>query len=271
MSKISKVGVALTSLGIFILALATYLWLFTKPSVSAPNAAGVGPINEADYYVGLSMLIFGILAVSVGLNYLAKNKSIEKLKPPVFNITGALIGLLALILSFVLLFPLKFFGIQTGTEIVINGFAIFSIAILIIGIYRLSNSFSSYFSNRAKLVSLTSNVLIVAVAIIVLFFQMVASRQEWLHVIFGVGLLSYAIGRVTFGFFAGKFNIALRAFNIMIGFAIGLFSTLIILFGTVQIYSSGGMSVYLGFGYFADITLVLIGVDLLASAIFSYF
>ena len=72
MSKISKVGVALTSLGIFILALATYLWLFTKPAVGVPNATGVAPINEADYFVGLSMLIFGILVVSGDLTILRK-------------------------------------------------------------------------------------------------------------------------------------------------------------------------------------------------------
>ncbi len=79
------------------------------------------------------------------------------------------------------------------------------------------------------------------------------------------------LGGIIIGAFAGKFNTALRAFNIMIGIAIGLFSTLIILFARVQIYSSDGLSVSLGFGYFANITLILIGADLLASAIFSYF
>ena len=208
----------------------------------------------------------------MGLNYLAKNKPIEKLKTPfVFNSTGALVGLLALILSFILLFPLKFFGIETGTEIDFNSFSIFSIVTLIIGIYRLSSSFSIDFSKHAKLANLATNVIIAAAAITVLFFQMVASGQEWLNVLLGVGLLSYAIGRIIIGAFAGKFNTALRAFNIMIGIAIGLFSTLIILFARVQIYSSDGLSVSLGFGYFANITLILIGVDLLASAIFSYF
>ncbi len=95
MSKSRKFGVALTSFGGFLLASATYLWLFTKPIISAANTeTGYIAVNDADYFIGLSLLIFGILAVSVGLNYLAKNKPPEKSKLPfVFNLAGGLIGL----------------------------------------------------------------------------------------------------------------------------------------------------------------------------------
>ncbi len=74
-----------------------------------------------------------------------------------------------------------------------------------------------------------------------------------------------------FGAFARKFNTSLRASIIMMGVAIGLFSTLIIRFGFVQMYSSGSNNVQFSFGFFADLTLILIGANLLASAIFSYF
>jgi hypothetical protein len=233
------------------------------------------PINDSDYFIGLSLLIFGILGVSVGLNYLFKNKSPEKSKLPfVFSLAGGLIGLFALILGFVLLYPGKFFGIYTGIEIAFHWAPIFSVAMLIIGIYKLFGAFLGDFSSKAKLTNLATGLLLVVVAVSIPFFQMFASVQEgleWFHVLFGIGLLIYAVGEIMFGAFASKFNTSLRASITMMGIAIGLFSTLIIRFGFVQIYSSGSNNVQFSFGFFAELTLILIGANLLASAIFSYF
>jgi hypothetical protein len=173
-------------------------------------------------------------------------------------------------LGFVLLFPLRLFGIQTGIEVAFRWVAIFSGGMLIIGIYKLFGAFSGDFSSKVQLINLATGLLVVVVAVSIPFFQMFASMQEnleWFHVLFGIVLLIYAIGRIMFGTFANNFNTSLRASNLMMGIAIGLFSTLIIRFGLVQIYSS----VEFSFGFFAELTLILIGADLLVSAILSYF
>jgi hypothetical protein len=91
---------------------------------------------------------------------------------------------------------------------------------------------------------------------------MIAAGDPWLRFLFGIGLLSYGIARITAGTLSNEFNSGSRALITLLGIFIVVFSIIIIAFPLVQIQSN----VYLGYGYFVNITFIFIGIDSLASA-----
>ena len=52
-----------------------------------------------------------------------------------------LVGLLALIIGLIVLYPLRFFSIRIGGKIMVTGTIILGITLLVIGIFRLSSGF----------------------------------------------------------------------------------------------------------------------------------
>jgi len=178
-----------------------------------------------------------------------------------------LVGLLALIIGIVTLYPFKFFNLGIGAEIMFYGVTLLAVAMLIVGIFRLASVFSFETLSLPKKINVVTSVLTVAMAVVILYFQMVVIGERWLHLLFGIGLLSYAVGRVTIGALTTEYKSGLRAFISLIGIIIGVFSIIIILFQMTPIHSEGSLTVYLTYTYFTGITLVLIGVDCLVSAI----
>jgi len=183
------------------------------------------------------------------------------------EILEILVGLLALIIGIVTLYPLKFSNTQgIGGQIILLG-----VALLVVGIFRLASVFSYENLGLAKKVNVATSVLTIAAAVVILYFQIVVQGESWLHLLFGIGLLSYAVGRVTVGALTSEYKFGLRVFIIVIGIIIGVFSSVVILFQMVLIHSEGFLKVYLTYSYFTKITFVLIGVDCLASSIFVMF
>ena len=178
-----------------------------------------------------------------------------------------LVGLFAFVIGIVTLYPFKFFSIGIGAEIMVYGITLLAVAMLVVGVFRLSSVFSFETLSLPKKINVVTSVLTVAMAVVILYFQMVAIGGRWLHLLFGIGLLSYAVGRVTIGALTTEYKSVLRAFISLIGIIIGVFSTTIILFQMVPIHSEGSLTAYLTYSYFTGITLVLIGIDCLVSAI----
>lgn len=121
----------------------------------------------------------------------------------------------------------------------------------------------------AKKINVVTSILTMALSVVVFFFQLFMTGSRWLHLVFGIGLLSYAVCRVTIGALSSGINSGLRAYYSAIGIGIAVLSIIIISFQMVQISSGVNGSVYLTYGYFVDVTLIMIGVDFLISAILS--
>jgi hypothetical protein len=181
-----------------------------------------------------------------------------------------LVGLLVLITAIITLYPFKFFNIQTGAGIMAYGTVISALILLIVGVF-LAIVFSYKSSSLAKKINVVTSVLVIFTAVALLYFQLFAIGQLWLHLFFGVGLLSYGVGRVVFGALTVENNFGLRVFNSAIGIAIGVLSIVVILFQMVLVSSSLGVYVYYTYGYFTRVAFVLIGVDCLVSAMLGMF
>ena len=143
--------------------------------------------------------------------------------------------------------------------------------LLAIGVLRFGSTFLNGFSSLPQKVNAITSVLTVSAAVIILYFQMFSTGEQWLHLLFGIGLLSYGIGRIIFGGLTSGLNSVLRALITLLGFIIIVFSIIVILFPIVPIYSHAGLTVTLTYTYFVEIAFILIGIDSLASAIAGIF
>ena len=178
-----------------------------------------------------------------------------------------LVGFLVLITTVMTWYPFKFFNAQTGIGIMFfYGIVVSALVLLIVGVFMLVSAFSYDSLSLAKNVNVGTSALVVFAAVVLLFFQMVGMGQYWLHVLFGIGLLSYAVGRVFFGALTAQTYFGLRVFNSAIGVSIGVLSTIVILFPRVLVSSASGVNVYYPYGYFTNVAFVLIGIDCLVSA-----
>jgi hypothetical protein len=178
-----------------------------------------------------------------------------------------LLGLLVLIIAIVNLYPFKFFNIQTGAEIMMYGIILSGVSMLIVGSFRLASVYSYESLSLAEKINVVTSILTMAMSVVIFFFQLFMTGSRWLHLLFGIGLLSYAIGRVTIGVLTSEINSGLRAYYSAIGMGIAVLSIITISFQMVQISSGVNGTVYITYGYFVDATLIMIGVDFLISAI----
>jgi hypothetical protein len=186
-----------------------------------------------------------------------------------------LVGLLALITAYITLYPFKLGAI--GTFIFAFGTIIVASTMLVVGIFRMANVFSFETLSLAKKINVGTSGLTIAMAVIILYLQIVSGREflqvigggaRWLHVLFGLGLLGYAVGLVAMGVLSREYHFGLRAYYSAIGIAIGVLSFIVLSFQMVLTSSVvGGGKFYLTYGYFVRIALILIGVDCLISAI----
>lgn len=186
-------------------------------------------------------------------------------------VSEILVGLLALIIGIIFLYLFRFFSIRIGGEIMVYGTVILALTLLAVGIFRLVSVFSFETSSLTRKINVLTGVLTILVAVIILYFQTVAIGGSWLHFLFGSGLLSYAIGRVSFGALTKECRSALRGFISVMGITIGAFSVIVVLFQMVLVNSEPSFRSYLTYSYFFEIALILIGVDCLVSAILGMF
>jgi hypothetical protein len=80
--------------------------------------------------------------------------------------------------------------------------------------------------------------------------------------LFGIGLLSYGVARVTVGTSASESNSGVRALNALIGLLIAFFAIIAIAFPLVQIRSDFHWS----YTFFVNIAFGVMGIDFLATA-----
>jgi hypothetical protein len=163
------------------------------------------------------------------------------------------------------MYPFRFFGIQTGVLILFLSIVMLGSTLLVIGIFSLVSAFSYLLTGLTRVINTVTSLLAVLTAIIILFFQMVITGQHWLHVLFGIGLLSYAIGRIGVGAFAGEYDSGLRVFIVLLGSTIAVFSIIVAAFQFVRIRSD----FYYTYLYFVNITIILIGAECLGSGVLS--
>jgi len=104
-------------------------------------------------------------------------------------------------------------------------------------------------------------------AVMVLYFTLFLTQGSLLHFAFGIGLFSYGIGRITVSVLEHQINLGLRVFIVVSSCIILALSIIIIAFPMVLVQSGPGLKRYLTFGYFLDISYILMGIDCLVSAI----
>ena len=182
-------------------------------------------------------------------------------------IVEILVGFLVLTTIVMTWYPFKFFNAQTEIDIMFfYGIVVSALLLLIVGVFMLATAFSYDSLSLAKNVNVGAGALVVFAAVVLLFFQMVGMGQHWLHILFGIGLLSYAAGRVVFGALTAQTNFGLGVFNSAIGVSIGVLSIIVILFQMVLVSSASSVKVYYPYGYFTNISFILIGIDCIVSA-----
>ena len=145
-----------------------------------------------------------------------------------------LLGLIILTLVMLDVFDFRLFFAIFGVLSVT--FILRGLALLSIGVLRLGTSFSYGFSSLVKKFNIVTSVLTILVAVTILFFEMVAMGLHWLNLLFGIGLLSYGIGRITVGALTNGFNSGFRALIALTGCVVAAFSVIIIVFPDVRFY-----------------------------------
>jgi hypothetical protein len=177
-----------------------------------------------------------------------------------------LVGLLVLIVAVVGLYPL-IFGIPFGVQFMVFGTIILGITILAVGIFGVASVFSYETLSLAKKIKIATSLLTIEMAVIILYFQVTGAGAYWLHVLFGLALLGYAVGRVIIGGLTRENKSGLRVYYSAIGIAVGVLSLIVMSFQMIATSSKGIATLFLSYGYFVRIALILIGVDCLMSAI----
>jgi hypothetical protein len=194
--------------------------------------------------------------------------NIANTKPKILGIYYAveiLVGLVVLASVLLNLFDFRLFIAIFGAFGLT--FMLLGTALLSIGALRLGSTFLNGYTSLTKKVNTVTSVLTVMAAVMILFFSMIATEGLWFRFLFGIGLLSCGIGRITLGGLAREVNSGLRAFTALIGITIAVLSIIVISFPMVSIHPN----VYLTYAYFVNIAFLLVGTDCLASAILSMF
>lgn len=176
-----------------------------------------------------------------------------------------LVGLLALTVGITDLFPFSFFGFSVIAAISFLSLVIPGTMLLVVGAFSLASAFSSGLSSLTKEIIAVTSALTILVALIILFFQLVATGEHWLNLLFGIGLLSYGVGLITVGALASEYDSGVRAFIASMGFIIAVLAVIISAFLLVRVYSN----YHYTYVYFVNITFILIGIDCLALGIMS--
>lgn len=190
-----------------------------------------------------------------------KDENTKAKNSGVFNAVEILVGLAVLTSVMLYLFDFGFFTAifgAFGLTFMLLGTALFAI-----GVLKFGSTFLDEFSSLTKKVNTATSFLTIIAAAAILFFVMIASENLWLHFLFGIGLLSYGIARITVGILAKDFNFGLRTLTTLLGILIIVFSLIVIAFPLVQI----GSNEYLSYGYFVNLTFIFVGIDILVSTI----
>ena len=175
-----------------------------------------------------------------------------KVKISVYNVIEILLGLLILVSVILNMFDFIFFISIFGPFGLT--FMLLGTMLLAVGAIRLRSVFFDEFSSLTKKINATTSVLTLLAAVVILFFVMIATGDLWLRSLFGIGLLSYGIGRIAVGTLASKFNFGLRTLIALFGLTIAFFSIIVLSFPMVQVHPN----VYVTYGYFVDVAFLLI-------------
>lgn len=161
-----------------------------------------------------------------------------------------LLGLVALVIGIlVLIFP-------TGFAVTVV--VLFGIALLAIGILRLGTAaFRTKRGRFTRAGNAIIGIVALVVAVLVLFFPLVVAQI--IVILIGIGLLIYGLGRIYFGWASGR-NLAsrLRWLIIITGLLVVIFALVIIFVPAVGIFT---------YAFFVSLSLILIGIDSIASGI----
>jgi hypothetical protein len=197
-------------------------------------------------------------------------------------VTQILVGLLALAVGIISLAPIKFLGFPIGLQVTILSYVIFGVVLIAVAGFRLANAFSLETSRLAKQIDVATSIIIIIPTILILYLQLISYEQLWFHYLFGIGLLSYAIGRIAIGLLERE-NKLERFFTLGLGSAIGVLAVIVLLLRFIPISQTSAMVISngnttitvpsgvhvtaLSSGYLVIIALILIGINLLLPSI----
>lgn len=141
---------------------------------------------------------------------------------------------------------------------------LYGLALLAVGVLSLAVLFLRGLSGSLKKMAAIASTATLALAITILYLQVIASTGTWLHYLFGFAVLSFGIALIFSGLMAHNSNMLLSLIRILCGAAATLLSIVMIAFPMVLI-SDGNPQIYVSYGYFLNIALIIIGIGSLTS------
>jgi len=157
-----------------------------------------------------------------------------------------ILGLVALIMgSLILLFP---------TIIAVTLIVFFGIALLIIGILRVSTAYSRQLPNLTRTDNIAIGIIIAIIGVIILIFPTFSLIS--LIVLIGIGIFIYGIGRTITGGLTHDLSGGFRGALIVLGILIAIFGLLVIFFPLIGILTKA---------VFVSLGLLVIGIDSLVA------
>ena len=185
------------------------------------------------------------------------------------RVIEVLVGLLALVIGIIYLAPIRLLGFSIGLGTVILSYIIFGVVLIVVAACRLVGAFSYEISKLTKQIVAITSILVIIPMALILFFELISAEQSWFHYLFGIGLLSYAIGRIAIGLFARQYNLGWRAIALGFGSAICVLSIIVLWFRLIPLSSNNTSSygVSLSSLYLVIMSLIIIGIDFLLSSL----
>jgi uncharacterized membrane protein HdeD (DUF308 family) len=156
------------------------------------------------------------------------------------------LGIIAIIGAILVLF---YPGLAISTVLFL-----FGVALLLVGILRAGSALFSSMPSSVRGINAAIGLLLVAVAVIILIFPLVAVGT--LLFLLAFGLLVYGIGRIAVGGAAGAFPGWLRGVLIATGIFMVVFAVLVIVFPALGVFT---------LAIFLSISLLFIGIESLAT------
>ncbi len=156
-----------------------------------------------------------------------------------FRFLEVVVGLFALLFGIISSAPLKILGVQIGVQISILSYIISGVILIAVAASRLLGTSTYEDSNATKWLTIATSAVAIVPMVLVLFLQMTSVESSWFHYLFGLSLLSYAVGGLAIGLLS-KSTVKLKAVTVGFASVIAVLSSIVILFRMIPISQTSG-------------------------------
>jgi hypothetical protein len=157
-----------------------------------------------------------------------------------FGVIEFIVGFSALLFGIISLLPSKVLGVEFMVQISILSYIITGVILIAVAASRLLGTSTYEASNATKWLIIATCVVAIAPMVLVLYLKMTsATESSWFHYLFGISLLSYAVGGLVIGLLS-KLTVKLKAVTLGFGTIILALSIIVIMFNLIPISQTSG-------------------------------